>query len=204
MDGRFVTAFVLPEKWEILGYKLGPFTLRRYMALMAIESPVLTEPPASITPEDMLIFLRICSSDDAFKALKPPTLLDKWKRMRMEVDSAYFVKAVLDAKDYIETGVATPKTFTKEDGVKEFKKENVPSVLGLVTSLMAKLNMTSKEAWSCTVGQAVWYLTAYAVSEGAEIRILSTQDEEKMESDKELIKRIQREALARLKRERKT
>jgi hypothetical protein len=204
MDGRFVTAFVLPEKWEILGYKLGPFTLRRYMALLAIESPVLTSPAAEISPEDMLIFARICSNKDAFVALKPPTLLDKWKRMRMEVDSAYFVRAVIDSKDYVETGVATPKTFSKDDGVKEFKKENVPSILGLVTSLMSKLNMTPEEAWGCTVGQAVWYLTAYAVSEGAEIRILSTQDEEKIESDRELLQRIQREALARLKKERNT
>lgn len=204
MDGRFVTAFVLPARRQILGYKLGPFSLRRYMALLAIKSPVLTSVASEISPADLLIFLRICSSDDPFHALGKPTLLEKWKRMRLEVDSAHFVQTVMDTKEYIEEGIATPKTFSKEDGVKEFKKENIPATLGLVTSLMARLNMSADEAWGCTVGQAVWYLTAYAVSEGADIRILTTEDEDKAESDRELLQRIKREALARLKKERNT
>ena len=196
MDGRFVTAFVLPEEWEILGYRVGPFTLRHYLTMLAIDSPILTGEVKDVRPEDVIIFLRICSMDNAFVALKEPTMADKWRQAKLEFNMNLMVRTVITIKEYVGTGLSAPKTFTKEDGVKQFKRENIPGVLGIATSLMARLNMDAEDAWRLTPGQAIWYLTAFAISEGAEIRILTTQEEAKAESEREFLLRKQKEALS--------
>lgn len=199
MDGRFLTAFVLPRKWDVIGYELKPFSLRHTLALMALESPVLNGDHMATKPEDIIVFLRICSTDNAFEALGRPTLKDRWKLAWMEASTPYFLRALTLIHEYMKQCNTTPTTYTKSEQSKN--KENVPSVLGMATALMARLNMPPEEAWNCTVGQSVWYLTAFAVSEGADIKILSTEDEQKMGSEKEMLVRIQAEALARAKKE---
>jgi len=202
MDGRFLTAFILPEKWEIMGYKLKPFSLRHTMTLTALGSPIVEGDGPRVKPEDIVIFVRVCAAKDAFVALDKPSLWDKWCHARMEVDTTYYFDQLMAINAYIRTCNTMPNTYTKEDG-EEKKKENVPVVLGLATSLMSKLNFTKDEAWDCTVGQAVWYLTAYSIGEGADVKIISTQDEAKMESEKEFLVRMQKQARERLKKEAK-
>ncbi len=196
MDGRFVTAFILPESWEILGYKLKPFSLRHQMTLLATENPMMGEDVTKVSPADLIMLLRVCSMDDPFIALGNPSWKDKWRLTKMEMDVPYFLRTMIQVSDYIRQCSSTPKTYTKEDGVTQFKKENIPNLLSLVTSLMARMHMSQKEAWGCTLGQAVWYLTAYSVSEGADIKILTTDEEEKAESDREFLVRMQKQALA--------
>jgi hypothetical protein len=199
MDGRFLTAFILPESWSIMGYKLKPFSLRHTMTLTALESPIVAADGPRVKPEDIVIFLRVCSSDNAFVALSKPSLWDRWCQARMEVDTTYYFDQLMAINAYIKLCNTMPNTYNKDEG-QEKKKENVPVVLGLATSLMSKLNFNKDEAWDCTVGQAVWYLTAYAVSEGADVKIISTQDEAKMESEKEFLARMQKQARERLKK----
>lgn len=199
MDGRFLTAFVLPKKWNVIGYELKPFSLRHTLALMALESPVLNGDHIATKPEDIIIFLRICSTDNAFEALGKPTLKDRWKLAWMEISTVYFLQALAQIHQYMTQCNTTPTTYTKSEQSKQ--KENVPSVLGMATALMARLHMRPDEAWDCTVGQSVWYLTAFAVSEGADIKILSTEDEAKTKAEMETLVRIQKEALARAKKE---
>ena len=198
MDGRFLTAFILPEKWEIMGYKLKPFSLRHTMTLTALESPIVMGKAPMVTPEDIVIFLRICSSENAFVALKKPSLMDKWNQVRMELDTSYYFDQMMDINEYMKACNTMPSTYTKPDDT-EKKKENVPVVLGLVTSLMSKMNMSLDEAWDCTAGQAVWYLTAYSIGEGAEVKILSTQDEEKMDAERAMLIKLQAESRAKYK-----
>ena len=198
MDGRFLTAFILPEKWEIMGYKLKPFSLRHTMTLTALESPIVMGKAPMVTPEDIVIFLRICSSENAFVALKKPSLMDKWNQVRMELDTSYYFDQMMDINEYMKACNTMPSTYKKPDDT-EKKKENVPVVLGLVTSLMSKMNMSLDEAWDCTAGQAVWYLTAYSIGEGAEVKILSTQDEEKMDAEKAMLIKLQAESRAKYK-----
>lgn len=176
--------------------------MRHYMMLLALESPVLTGKATEIRPEDLIIFAKVCSQTNPFTALQKPSWSDKWKMTKLEVDSEYFIETVMVTKEYIDACCSAPKTYTKEDGVKEFKKETLPGVLSMATSLMSKLHFTKEDAWSTPVGQAVWLLTAYAIGEGSEVKIMTTQDEASAESEREMLKRMQREALARIKEER--
>lgn len=198
MDGRFLTAFILPEKWEIMGYTLKPFSLRHTMTLTALESPIVLGKAHMVTPEDIIIFLRVCSSKNAFVALKKPSLMDRWNQVRMEMETSYYFDQLMAINEYMKACNTMPNTYKKPDA-QEKKKENVPVVLGLVTSLMSKMNMSLDEAWDCTAGQAVWYLTAYSIGEGAEVKILSTQDEEKMDGEKAVLEKFQAAARARIK-----
>ena len=198
MDGRFLTAFILPKEWDIMGYKLKPFSLRHTLVLMALQSPVLAMQAGRIKPEDIIIFLRICSTDNAFVALKEPTWRDKLNQVRLEISIKKFVEVAVQIKAYMVACNTTPVTYSKDDE-KEKTKENIPGVLGMATSLMSRLHMSPEEAWNCTVGQAVWYVTAYGVSEGADIKILSTEDESKAPDERELLVKMQAEALAKVK-----
>lgn len=201
MDGRFLTAFILPEKWEIMGYKLKPFSLRHTMTLTALGSPIVAGDMPRVKPEDIIIFLRVCSSENAFVALKKPSIWDKWCQARMEINTHYYFDQLLSINAYIKLCNTMPSTYTKEE--KEEKKgESVPVVLGLATSLMSKLHFTRDEAWDCTVGQAVWYLTAFAIAEGAEVKIISTQAEAKMNEEREMLIKVQQAARERIKKAR--
>lgn len=198
MDGRFLTAFILPEKWEIMGYTLKHFSLRHTMTLTALESPIVMGQAPMVTPEDIIIFLRVCSSKNAFVALKKPSLMDRWNQARMERDTSYYFDQLMAVNEYMKACNTMPNTYKKPDE-DEKKKDNVPIFLGLVTSLMSKMNMSADEAWDCTAGQAVWYLTAYSIGEGAEVKILSTQDEEKMDSERAMLIKLQASSRAKLK-----
>jgi hypothetical protein len=173
-----------------MGYKLKPFSLRFMIYLTALDSPFLvgTKPPT--LPEDILVFLRVCSSGDPSKAFEKPKLSDYYYSARLGVDMRYFAKIAIEIKQYIEVCCTSPKVYQKEDEVHK-TSENVPMPLSFATSLMSRLHMSYEDAWNCTVGQAVWYLTAYSISEGAETKILSTDVEDKSESDLKKLKAYQ-------------
>ena len=68
----------------------------------------------------------------------------------------------------------------------------------MAVTLMAKLHLTKEEAWTLPVGQAIWYLTVYGIIEGADTKIITTEQEAKMDSEADFLKNLQAEALAKL------
>lgn len=199
MDGRFLTAFIVPEKWDIMGYKLRPFSLRHMLYLEAIESPMFTgKGPVTSTPEDLLVFLRVCSSVHPSEAFRKPSIADRWNIARMTISSEYLYTQISKCVDYMHTCSSVPRVYRKEDGTST-KKENIPGPLSIATGLMSRIGFSKDEAWDCTIGQGIWYLTAYAESEGVDVKILTTQDEAKADSEREELERFQNEVLAKIK-----
>ena len=200
MDGRFLTAFIIPESWDVMGYKLKPFSLRHMMVLAALDSPFVGSRPPTC-PEDVLVFLRVCSSEHPSQAFRKPTLRDRWRILMMETRTEYFIEQVKAIFEYIETCNSSPKVWTKpeEGNQAEKRRENIPGPLSLATTLMSKMNLSHEEAWNMTLGQTIWYLTAYAVSEGSDIRILTTQEEAKASAEREALIAFQEQMLARIK-----
>lgn len=181
-----------------MGYKLTPFSLRHMLYLQALNSPFLSEENKIPTPKDILVLLRICSSTHPSEAFSDVTIGDRIRVAFMEVNPRYFFKALLQIKEYIEVCTTVPKTWEKPDEVQKVK-ENIPGPLSMATSLMSKLHLKKEEAWEMTLGQAVWYLTAYAVGEGADIKILTTEDESKAKSEREWLEKFQQSQLAKYK-----
>jgi len=201
MDGRFLTAFIIPKEWEIMGYKLKPFSLRMMLILNALDSPFATGKRLPNCPEDIIIFLRVCSGLHPHDAFKKVTLRDRWLLTKMEISEKFMIQQIHKCMEYISVCNTTPKVVKKSE-TEEWKRENIPGPLSLASSLM-KMGFTHTEAWELTLGQAVWYLTAYAVSEGAEIKVITTQQEESMEAEEERLRKFQEEVLAKLKEQRK-
>jgi len=197
MDGRFLTAFIVPKRWDVMGYKLTPFSLRHMLYLQALNSPLLAM-DRTPTPKDILVFVRICSSTHPSEAFASATIADHIRIAWMEANGSYFFKNLQLIKSYIETCTTVPKTYEKPASQKKVK-ENVPGPLSMATALMSKLHMKKEEAWELTLGQAIWYLTAYAIGEGAEIKILTTSDEEKSDAERVWLERFQQAQLAKYK-----
>ena len=201
MDGRFLTAFIIPEEREICGYKLRPYNLRHMLYLTAIDSPfVVNKSEKAMTPDALLLALRICSTNDVQTALKmKPTVREQMLVGQMMADQNVFAKALHELLDYIGDSNSVPITFEKDTPQGGKRADNAPPALLMAVTLMAKLNLTKEEAWTLPVGQAIWYLTVYGIVEGAETKILTTEQEAKMDSEADFLKKVQADALAKLK-----
>lgn len=200
MDGRFLTAFIIPEEREICGYKLKPYNLRHMLYLTAIESPFVTEKADKcMTPDELLLALRICSTNDVQKALKDkPTVREQILVAQLMAEREKFNDALRELLNYIGDSNSVPVTFEKGDGSTSKSAHNAPAPLLMAVTLMAKLHLTKEEAWTLPVGQAIWYLTVYGIIEGADTKIITTEQEAKMDSEAEFLKNLQAQALAKL------
>ena len=174
------------------------------MYLTALNSPFTAKnaKPADFTTENVMAFLRICSAghpEDAFGSL---SLRELWFRTRMQTDLMFFTRIVSQCYTYASECSQSPVTLRKDKGenIKE-KGENVPFPLMMVTMMTSKLGMDMEQAWNIPVGQAVWLLTAFAIQEGSDTQIVSTEDDQRAVEERKALEKMQAEALAKIKEE---
>ena len=85
---------------------------------------------------------------------------------------------------YMSESMSAPKVWVKDgDEKKEVIKENIPKTLSIVVCLVTKFGFSESEAWNMPFSRALWYTTAYASQEGADITIITTEQEENENSD---------------------
>jgi hypothetical protein len=195
MDGRFLTAFIVPQKWDIIGYNLKPYSLRHTLYLTALDSPFATGKMNGVTPEDILVFLRICSEEHPSLAFRKPTLRDRWRVAWLQSNIDYFFDVIRKIMVYIHDCCSAPMFYTKDEKG-EKRKETVPMPLSMATALMCRFGMDEERAWNTPVGQAIWYITTFSIAEGAEIKIMTTEDEQKAEFEKNFLEKLRDEQLA--------
>jgi len=203
MDGRFLTAFVVPRKWKIGCYELRPYNLRHMLYLTALDSPfVANNPqPKDFTTENVMAFLRICSSghpEDAFGSL---SLREWWFQTRMQTDLAFFSSIIKYALNYMGECSQPPLTLSKDKNEPVKDKENVPFPLMMLVMMTSKLGMESEQAWKTPVGQAIWLITAFAIQEGSDTQIITTEDDKRAIEERAMLAKMQAEALAKIKEE---
>jgi hypothetical protein len=173
MDKRFLAAFTDPaDRIKILGRFVSPFSLLRRVQLQAIESPFVC-PDKDIRPSDLLIAVKICAGEPISK----PTLKDSWYLGRMR-NEAYFVKQLSLFSQYVLLD-AWPKFWEKES--KGSSGSGIPWVLNVVASLM-KNGVSEERAWTMPESQAIWLHSAIAISKGADIKVLTFEEEELIKS----------------------
>lgn len=198
MDGRFLTAFIVPKEWDIMGYKLRPYCLRHCLYLTALGSPLVDKNSnAPLTPEMLIIFCRVCAGEAPETCCRKLTLKDEYHLGTMIGNSEYFLKTLKAIMYYIHECSSSPVTYSK-GGERVVNSENVPGPLQMAVGLMANLHFTSDQAWDTPVGQAVWYLTAYSISQGSETKILSTEQEARANFEKEILEKMTKEHMERL------
>jgi len=204
MDGRFLTAFVVPRKWKIGCYELRPYNLRHMLYLTALDSPFVSKDPQpkDFTTQNVMAFLRICSSghpEDAFGSL---SMKEWWFQTRMQTDLAYFTTIIKYALHYMGECSQPPMTLTKQKEQEPVKdKENVPFPLMMVVMMTSKLGMDSEQAWETPIGQAIWLITAFSIQEGSDTQIITTEDDKRAIAERASLAKLQAEALASIKEE---
>lgn len=168
------------------------------MTLQVIRHPMIVDDP-NIDIEDVIIAMRVCSGDNGIEALaKPPTWREKWLHAKMLWSAELLSETVLGFKEYIEAYSTQPKIWKKEDDDKkiEMRKAKIPDQLLLATLLIKNTTLTEEEVWSMPLGKASWYVTALAFLEGADIDTISTEDEKKMDREKDELANFQATELA--------
>lgn len=185
MDKRFLTAFIAPKRVTVAGFELRAFCIRHMLILHAIKSPYITQDHVPDCVETIQ-FLRLCSSDKPSVENLKPGFLDSLFAAKLHTNHQYHLRLIKCIYEYMEEYCSTPRTVVKEK-MKSVSKNNimdVPELLTLITFCMSKLGMSEDEALDMPFGRVAWYGTSYAIMEGADIRLISTELEEKAEEDK--------------------
>lgn len=184
MDKRYLHAFLSPPKYVIGGIELDYFCPRHFLTLQIIDSPFLNPNAKGIDGRDLFTALRICSTENWVKSLDKLSLTERWKYLKIECIPENKQKAFTDFGEYLSQSMSVPKIWTKNNDKTEGKKPtNIPETLSLATVLMTKFGFSEDEAWNMPFSKAVWYSTAYASQEGAEISIITTEDEDRETKD---------------------
>ena len=132
-----------------------------------------------ITYQDIMVFLRVCSTYDTDKMLSTPnrweafwtafTMRTLYKRPHLIDDTVRMIA------EYMHENLSYPKIMT---GEKNGADGGVPWVMSVVLGLI-KTGFTEEEAWTMSEARAMWYASCIAIGKGAKLEVLST-DMEKM------------------------
>jgi hypothetical protein len=170
VDRRFILAFTDPEPEEVLWYRLAPFCLRYRVRLHAIGSPFVEG--TGFTPAAVVAALKTCAG----QSLREITMKDKALLARMDAEPEFMQQTIARfcGHMYVEHW---PKFW--DTGKLEQRTSGMPWIMGLVANLISN-GVPEERAWTMPECQAVWLSTCFSGMKGAEINLLTTEDEEAM------------------------
>ena len=146
---------------------------------MALNSPLVMG-HRGVTPVDLILAIQVCAEEP----IGYIGWRDKWRIIRLNSQPAKFEAILKRFSDYILVG-HWPKFWDKTD-----KQSNggggggVPWPLSVVCNLVAN-GIEEKRAWEMPECQAIWMSSAFAISKGADISILTSEEEKIMEEVRE-------------------
>jgi len=177
VDKRFLSAFTDPARIKILGRFVSPFSLFHRVQLEAAESPLLSS-DKGIRPLDLLMAVKIVAGE----AIDKLTWKDSWYLGKMSGNEDYFADQIELFSKYVLVE-SWPKFWEKRH--KNSDNSGTPWVLTVVTSLISN-GIPEERAWSMPECQAIWLNSSFAIIKGAELKVLTTEDEaliEKLETE---------------------
>lgn len=170
MDKRFLGAFIDPAPFRLLGRILYPWCLKYRVRLMAFESPLVTG-SRGVTPADLIFACQVCADEEIGGRL---SWKDQLRIMRLMRNPARFEMYLKAFADYIL--VAHWPKFWEQSAKKSASDKGVPWPLAIVANLIAS-GIPEKRAWEMPECQAIWYNSALAIRKGADVAIMSPDEE---------------------------
>jgi hypothetical protein len=192
-DDRYLTAFLCLPSRRILGRKVFPFSLRHRLILETIGSPILKS-GEEIRREDIVLALRVVESDGLNFDLKRANWRDKWLNLRLAQNPFLIRRGAIEFAAYLEDYTTGPAIWKSRAG--GGADSGIHWTLGVVIGLMS-IGFSEAEAWSMPEGRAIFYYTADQIRRGAEVQIMTTEEEEMLEKSKSIVdefKRLKEEA----------
>ena len=175
MDHRFLNAFIDPAPFKLLGRSLYPWCLKYRVRLMAFKSPLITG-ERGITPADLIFACQVCAE----QPLGEIGLVDRLRILNLNRDPAKFERLLKAFSGYALMH-DWPK-FWEQDGKKSGGDNGVPWPLAIVANLIAS-GIEEKRAWEMPECQAIWLNSVFAMRKGAELKIMTPEEEAFMASE---------------------
>jgi hypothetical protein len=172
MDKRATSAFTDPGLTKLLGRFVSPFCLLHRVQLEAAESPLLRA-GSGIRPLDLLVAVKICSGERLDKL----SWKDSWYLGKMTSNADYFSEQIERFSNYVLVS-AWPKFWERKS--KSMETSGIPWPLSVVANLIAN-GISEDRAWTMPECQAIWLNSSFAVVKGADLKVLTTDDEELIE-----------------------
>jgi hypothetical protein len=169
MDKRCLSAFTDPCRLVVLGRYVDPFSMLRRVQLESIESPFVS-PGKDVRPLDLLIAVKICAGEPIGKL----TLKDRFYLGRLSASETYFVKQMCRFSEFVLIE-SWPKFWEKK--AKHHNSTGMPWVLTVVCNLMSH-GVSEERAWTMPESQAIWLHSCFAIGEGADMKVLTKEDED--------------------------
>ena len=175
MDSRYLNSCIDPAAFKLLGRSLYPWCLKYRVRLMAFNSPLITG-DRGITPADLIFACQVCAEEP----LGEIGWVDKLRILSLNRNPAKF-KALLKAFAGYILIHNWPK-FWEQDGKKSGGDNGVPWPLAIVANLIAS-GIPEQRAWEMPECQAIWLNSALAIRKGAEVKIMTPEEEAFMASE---------------------
>ena len=176
MDHRFLNAFIDPAPFKLLGRSLYPWCLKYRVRLMAFKSPLITG-DGGVTPADLIFACQVCAEEP----LGELGFWDKLRINRLNNDPVKFERLLKAFAGYVLVN-DWPK-FWEQDGKKSGGDNGVPWPLAIVANLIAS-GIEEKRAWEMPECQAIWLNSVFAMRKGAELKIMTPEEEAYMEAER--------------------
>ena len=170
MDKRFLAAFIDPAPFRLLGRSLYPWCLKYRVRLMAFDSPLVTG-SRGITPADLLFACQVCAEEPLGG---PIGWVDQLRIMHLARNPAKFERLLEAYAGYIL--VQDWPKFWEQTAKKSAGDKGVPWPLSIVANLITS-GIDEKRAWEMPECQAIWLNSALAISKGADVAIMSPEEE---------------------------
>jgi hypothetical protein len=174
MDDRFLNAFIDPAPFKLLGRSLYPWCLKYRVRLTAFKSPLIIG--GNVTPSDLIFACQVCAEE----RLGEIGLVDRARIAYLNNHPKKF-EAMLNAFAGYVLVNDWPK-FWEQDGKKSGGDKGVPWPLAIVANLIAS-GIEEKRAWEMPECQAIWLNAVFAMRKGAELKIMTPEEEAFMASE---------------------
>ena len=169
MDKRFLAAFIDPAPFRLLGRSLYPWCLKYRVRLMAFDSPLVIGSRAP-TPADLIFACQVCAEEP----LGDIGWRDQLRMLSLSRNPVKF-EAMLESFSGYVLVEDWPK-FWQQTKKSSGGSKGVPWPLAIVSSLIIN-GIEEKRAWEMPECQAIWLNSALAISKGADVAIMSPEEE---------------------------
>ena len=175
MDRRFLNAYIDPAPFRLLGRSLYPWCLKYRVRLTAFDSPLITG-SREITPADLIFACQVCAEEP----LGEIGWRDKLRIGRLNDNPAKFHLMLEAFAGYIM--VSNWPKFWEQNNKKSGGTSGLPWPLAVVSNLIAN-GIPEQRAWEMPECQAIWLNSAFAIRKGADVAIMSPEEEAFIEEE---------------------
>ena len=176
MTPAFLNAYIDPAPFKLLGRSLYPWCLKYRVRLMAFNSPLIMG-NRDVSPSDLIFACKVCAEEP----LGDLGLFDRYRIAYLNNHPKKFEQMLKAFAGYIL--IADWPKFWEQDGKKGGNGNGVPWPLAVVANLIAS-GIDEKRAWEMPECQAIWMNAALAIRKGAEVKIMTPEEEAFMESQR--------------------